>query len=265
MPAPKDPIKYEEWKRKLSESHKNISEETREKMRISSSKRIASIETRKKISEGNKGKKRTPEQIERYKTCRPGFKQSEETKQKLSEIQRRPDNPRRGIPKTEEAKQKSREKMKGRKFTEEHKKKLREWQLGKKLPEEHKQKISKALKGKHCAESASGWKGGISFEPYCPKFNRAFKERVRAYFNYTCVECGNKENGMKHTPHHINYDKMVCCNTVKPLFILLCNPCNSKANFNRPQWEEYFTNMIEGYYEGKCYFTPEEMKQWEGI
>src|SRR5208337_386546 len=28
-------------------------------------------------------------------------------------------------------------------------------------------------------EKSPGWKGGISFEPYCIKFNKEFKERVR--------------------------------------------------------------------------------------
>ena len=32
------------------------------------------------------------------------------------------------------------------------------------------------------------WIGGISFDRYCIKFNNNFKERVRSFFNYTCVE-----------------------------------------------------------------------------
>jgi len=62
--------------------------------------------------------------------------------------------------------------------------------------EEHKRKIGEANKGNTCGargENSPYWKGGISFSPYCPKFNREFKERVRKFFDNTCVICGKKE------------------------------------------------------------------------
>lgn len=114
------------------------------------------------------------------------------------------------------------------------------------------------IRERQTREKSHFWKGGISFEPYCSKFTKEFKERVRAFFDYACVECGTPQNGKKLPVHHINYDKMMCCNDIKPTFVCLCNSCNIKANFNRPYWEQHFTEMIDGYYQGKCFLSQEE-------
>jgi hypothetical protein len=128
--------------------------------------------------------------------------------------------------------------------------------------EEWCNKISCSRVGKYGGEKDPAWKGGISFEPYCPKFNKEFKERVRAYFNYICPECGTP------TPkglmvHHVNFNKMSCCDDTIPLFVPLCNPCHGKTNARREFWEQYFTEMIGEYYQGKCYFTKEEIKEFK--
>jgi hypothetical protein len=103
------------------------------------------------------------------------------------------------------------------------------------------------------------WDGGKSFEPYCPKFNDEFKERVRAFFGYQCGECGTPQNGIKLDVHHINANKMSCCDDTIPTFIPLCKSCHSKIKkSNLIYWEQHFTEMIEGYYQGKCYFSQEE-------
>ena len=126
---------------------------------------------------------------------------------------------------------------------------------------EARKKRSESLKGKLILDKNPNWRGGISFEPYCIKFNNEFRERVRTFFGHVCVECGTPQNGRQLAVHHINYDKNVCCNDRKPLFIALCNSCNSKANKNRSKWEKYYTEMIEGYYQEKCYLSKEEMKR----
>lgn len=107
----------------------------------------------------------------------------------------------------------------------------------------------------YSGENSPNWKGGISFEPYCPKFNRGFKERVRDFWNHECGFCGKSEenNGKKLAVHHVNYDKMVCCNNVAPLFILLCESCHTKTNYNRDYWEEMFTNYIMIWFDGESY------------
>jgi hypothetical protein len=109
-------------------------------------------------------------------------------------------------------------------------------------------------------EDNPAWRGGISFEPYCPKFNNEFKERVRIFFGRKCAECGKteEENGRKLSIHHINYDKQICCNGKIPLFIALCHAHNTKANKNREDWELHYTNIINTKYNRKCYLTKEE-------
>jgi hypothetical protein len=123
--------------------------------------------------------------------------------------------------------------------------------LGKHWSKEQREKMRDVNRGEKCY----AWKGGISFEPYCYMFNRPFKNRVRARYDYTCVECEKtqEENGRLLDVHHVNYDKMVCCNDVKPLFVALCHSCNSKANGNREFWEDWFTEIINEFYDGQCY------------
>ena len=107
-------------------------------------------------------------------------------------------------------------------------------------------------------ELAPTWKGGVSFEPYCVKFNREFKERVRAFFKYKCMMpgCGHvwQPGERRLSVHHVNYNKMVCCNDVKPLFVPVCpNGCHNKTNHNRDHWERVFTDIITRDYNGQCY------------
>ena len=108
-------------------------------------------------------------------------------------------------------------------------------------------------------EKSVHWKGGISFEPYCPKFNKEFKERVRAFFDYKCVECGTPQKETKLGVHHVNFDKQSCCNDKVPLFVPLCPSCHTKTIHNREHSEQYFTEIINNYYGGRCYCTKEEM------
>ncbi len=125
-----------------------------------------------------------------------------------------------GIPRTKEQKDRQSKAIKG------------------KIPSELTRKIwSEQRKGK----GNPNWQGGISFEPYCFKFNNELKEQVRIRDNYTCQLCGNMwKNGRKYTVHHIHYDKINC----HPDLICLCNKCNSVVNFNRPYYESLFMNKL---------------------
>ena len=89
-------------------------------------------------------------------------------------------------------------------------------------------------------ENNSRWKGGVSFEPYCNKFNNFFKEAVRRRDDYICQLCGCNQNGRKLDVHHIHYDKSDCW----PDVVALCRSCNSKVNSNRNCWEQYFENHL---------------------
>jgi hypothetical protein len=159
-----------------------------------------SEETKEKIRQSLLGKHRT------------GWKLSEETKKRQSECKK-------GIHVSEEAKRKISEKLKGRK-----------------LPKEVCIKMGESRKG----ENNPSWKGGISFAPYCPKFNETFKKRVREYYNNQCAICG--ATGRLHI-HHVDYNKQTCCDGSKPRFIALCNVCHGKTNHNREYWREFFGSV----------------------
>lgn len=105
--------------------------------------------------------------------------------------------------------------------------------------------------------SAVRWLGGKSFEPYCPKFNREFKERVREFWGRRCGMCGKteKENGKLLCVHHVNYQKETCCDNSRPMFVALCVCCHTKTNGDRDYWKEYFTKMIIEKYNGKSYLS----------
>lgn len=98
------------------------------------------------------------------------------------------------------------------------------------------------------------WKGGVAYGPYCPKFNREFKERVRNFFGRICVECGAPETGRGLCVHHVNFRKDACCaEDAIPLFVPLCPSCHSKTNFNREYWDARYTALINERYGGQCY------------
>ena len=154
---------------------------------------------------------------------------------------------------SEETKQKMRIFHTGKHHSEETKQKIREGNKGKRRSEETKQKNSKAQSGKN----HPNWQGGISFEPYCIKFNDEFKERVREFFGRRCVECNKteEENGKKLNVHHVTYNKDTCCDGTNPLFVPLCNSCHGKTASNRKNWEKYFTEKIMNDYNGKCFIS----------
>lgn len=124
---------------------------------------------------------------------------------------------------------------------------------------------SKSISG----ENSFRWAGGISFEPYCPKFNNEFRERVRAFFGYQCQMPGCNhiwQSGEKRLAvHHINFNKDSCCSSDAPrLFVPLCpHPCHTKTNYNRHHWEELFTKLIADQYNGQCYLPPLGVRKHE--
>jgi len=233
MPPPKDPIKYAMWLQRNKDSHRGkiLPEATRKKMSESRKGNknnlgnIASAETRKKMSKAKIGNK--------YSL---GNKASEVTKQKMSIAHK-------GIPKSEEWKQKIAESHTGMHH----------------LSEESKQRIGKARTELYSGENHPNWKGGISFEPYCPKFNEQFRRRVRAFFNHTCVLCGATQSKKNLHVHHIHYQKDSCCNGDSPkMFAALCDRCHSKTNYNREHWTGILSAIIINNYGGRSYLTEEE-------
>ena len=116
-------------------------------------------------------------------------------------------------------------------------------------------------------EKHPNWQGGLSFFPYCEKFDDDLKERVRNFFNRICFICGmsEAENGQKLSVHHVNYDKMVCCNDERPLFVPLCKSCHAKTHSDRKYWEEFFTASLEYLTDGQCFLPKKENEKLKEI
>jgi len=239
------------------------------------------------------GKRHSEESKEKMRQAKLGKHHSEETKDKLRELsggKNHPfyglygaDHPCFGKKRSAESRQKTSAALTGRTFSEEHCKNISISRKGKHteaekylnhgkgknhirwgahLSEESKKAISEKNIGRLVGEKNPNWKGGISFGSYCMKFSREFKERVREFFGRKCVICGRTEaeNHRKLHVHHVNYDKMSCCNDNIPLFVPLCNICHPKTNYNgRDKWTQYFDNLINTKYNGKCFYTKEEM------
>jgi hypothetical protein len=90
------------------------------------------------------------------------------------------------------------------------------------------------------------WNGGLSRIPYPYNFNRiSFEIRKRDGFACRGFECSGKDPRL--TAHHINYDKDDCRGSN---LITLCSSCNSKANFNRPFWQQRYSALMADETEG---------------
>lgn len=175
-------------------------------------KSIMTDEIKKKISKANKGKIRTKETKERLRRLRLGKKLSQETKEKMSLTLR-------GKPKP--------------------------WLVGRKHSEEHKEKIRQAMKGRlitpnNCfkkGEKHPSWNNGSSFEPYSTDWTNTLKRSIRERDHYICQLC--LKDG--YPVHHLDYNKKNCNPNN---LITLCVSCNSKVNFNRNHWTNYFKDLL---------------------
>lgn len=259
MSPPKDPIKYEQWKKNMSKSHKEslavislcrknsaaqknkpLSESHRNKIRTGVKNSPAAIRQRAELhaylrSENSPCIGRVASDKTRLNMS-ISHKNSPQCQEHLIELHENNKN----RPKSEETINALICSMKESPAVAEHLKELNSRQKGENHPQ---------------------WKGGISFEPYCPKFNEEFKERVRGFFGRKCFICGKEETREKHHVHHVNYDKMVCCNDTKPLFVPLCRSCHSKtSNGDREKWASYLTDQIMIRTGGAC-FAPNREAQ----
>lgn len=87
-------------------------------------------------------------------------------------------------------------------------------------------------------ELSKSWKGGVSFEPYCPKFNKLKREEVRNQYNRKCYLCNKEEKDnvtktgkkFKLSVHHIDLDKGQGCNGKQWKLVPLCIKCHRKSH-----------------------------------
>ena len=74
------------------------------------------------------------------------------------------------------------------------------------------------------------------------------KEQIKQRDNYECQNCGITEEehliiiGRILTIHHIGYNKKNCNENN---LITVCCQCNTRANFNRDYWKDFYTKKIK--------------------
>jgi len=125
---------------------------------------------------------------------------------------------------------------------------LRHMNDGKKFSDEYKARLSHIRKGKtHSGINLIGiknpnWQGGVSFKPYCPKFNEILKDEVRESFDHKCFICHTSQNVRKLDIHHIDYNKNSICNGKKWPLLPLHHRCHIRTNFNRWYWFNLLIN-----------------------
>ncbi len=299
MPLPKDPIKAEESRRKMSEAAK---------------KRMADPEIRRKVSDANTGKIQSPETIAKRVAKITGQQRSPRTKKNCTYCGKE-------LILTEWEK--------NRKFCSMECK--GKWQsenaVGEKGMNWHGGNITKkcevcgkdfeiektrkdtarfcsfSCKGVWMSENLSGennpsygklskiaganhpqWTGGP--KEYCEKWTSGFRRRIRTFFDNRCVECGTQQGKEKLHCHHVYYDKKACCAvnengtylsnlgiTGNPhsfiivgdpnKFVTLCRSCHAKttAKRKREYWARHFEEIINHYYQGNSYLTKEEFEK----
>ena len=144
----------------------------------------------------------------------------------------------------------------GKKLSAETRAKISASHVGRKFSPETRAKLSLSNRG----ENGSNWQGGISFEPYCPKFNPDLKRRIRAFFDHRCIICGKttEENKQNMGCHHVNYNKSACCDGKPVRFAALCLKCHGKTNHEQERWEAMLHRIIDEIYDGRSYFTKDE-------
>jgi len=229
---------------------REITKETREKLRQANIGKILSKEHKKKIAKANTGKHPSLEIRKRMSEVHKGKRLSEETRRKISESNK-------GRHPSEETKRRIGEansiSLKGKKLSEETKRKISKANKGRRLS----QQAIEAHKGKHPTEetkkkialSVSGprnynWKGGISKERDIFMHRREWKKAWRITYqryNGMCQHCGNPtilsiNQYDEHFPnvHHIIGYECKSLRLVLSNLILLCHGCHlwvhSKAN-----------------------------------
>jgi len=190
-------------------------------------------------------------------TYRPGYTHSAETRAKLSAATRGKPKPHAGHPVTPETRAKIAATMTGkphpcsrhsRGHTPESRAKIFATLLNHTVTPETLAKIS--------GENGSNWRGGISFEPYCPKWNDDLRRRIRAAFDHRCLMCGKPQAEERRllSCHHVEYRKTACCDGKPVQFAsLCCRHHNMTTNGDRQRWENMLHRVIDEVYEGRSY------------
>jgi hypothetical protein len=268
MSPPKDPIKYQEWRDKLSASHKGQPAWNKGKQ-LTDSHRSHLKEAKKGVWSGENnpffGKTHSQKSITQMKTSHKG--QIAWNK---------------GIPISEQQRKQISETLKERCKDPNVLKQLTEQATGVYPSEETRLKLIEShLEG-------GFWYGNVKHTEgvvYCGVFTPTFKEGVRKLQKYTCMECGHvwQPGERRLAVHHVYYNKKSCCTQneeglyiqtipngeskgMKILvegnpnkFAALCSTkgsgCHGKTNHNRLHWARKYEKIINEQYGGLSY-TP---------
>lgn len=90
-------------------------------------------------------------------------------------------------------------------------------------------------------EKSGGYIHGYDGSPYHWKFRDKLKEKIRERDGHICRVCHDRENGVKLSIHHIDYNKL---NSDKNNLISLCVGCHAKTNRRRKYWQSYFSAIM---------------------
>jgi len=213
---------------------KRHSEETKARIGAKNRGRKPSEETRKKMSKSRMGRKswnegltkETDPRLKRHSEVLKGTKHTPEAKKKMSEVRMGEKNH-----------------FFGKKHTRNSIKKMSESKKGQIAWNRGLTKNTDTRIKRYSGENHPCWKGGIANYPYGVTWTKELKVLIKERDNYACQVCGNTKR-WRLTVHHIDYVKMNCNPSN---LITLCKNCNGKANYDRPFWKAYFSQLIQNY------------------
>jgi hypothetical protein len=93
------------------------------------------------------------------------------------------------------------------------------------------------------------WKGGLSYEPYCPIWSdKEYKQYIRDRDGNKCLNPYCSKNNSRLTIHHIDYNKKNCSPSN---LITVCNSCNARANTDRDWHTTWYQALVYMRYNNK--------------
>ncbi len=120
----------------------------------------------------------------------------------------------------------------------EHNMRWNDWQQGNRCPTCANIKIS----GSGCHL----WKGGISYEPYCPIWkDKEYKADIRERDGNKCLNPACTKKDVVLHIHHIDYNKKNCSPSN---LITVCRSCNTSANKDRDWHTTWYSAIIKNRY-----------------
>ena len=123
----------------------------------------------------------------------------------------------------------------------EHSMKWNSWRMGHRCPT--------CANINNSGSNNSSWKGGLSYEPYCPIWSdKEYKQYIRERDGNKCLNPYCSKNNSMLTIHHIDYNKKNCSPSN---LITVCSSCNSRANTDRDWHTTWYKALMYMRYNNK--------------